>query len=234
MDRLVANHTGAAMPIRTLLLYLIGNRQAILAIASDRRALGYGFLLVLSAGFAREYDGKDLLAEPWHLAIPFAASLLSSLLLFALLYGVMRFKGRNVPRFWASYRSFLSLFWMTAPLAWLYAIPYERFLTPLGATEANLWTLGVVAAWRVGLMVRVASVLMNTGLASAFFFVILLADVEAMVALFLMPMPVIQFMGGIRLSQSEKVIQGTLLWLRVASILTLPVWFIGAAATGGS
>ena len=50
---------------------------------------------------------------------------------------------------------------MTAPLAWLYAIPYERFLSPVGATRANLWTLGLVAAWRVLLIIRVLVVLLS-------------------------------------------------------------------------
>jgi hypothetical protein len=75
------------MDIGTLLRYLVGDRQAILKIAADRRAIGLGFLFVLSAAFAREYDGKDLLHEPWHLAIPLVVSLIASYLLFGLTYG---------------------------------------------------------------------------------------------------------------------------------------------------
>jgi hypothetical protein len=40
---------------------------------------------------------------------------------------------------------------LTAPPALLYAIPVERFLSPFQAREANLWFLGIVAAWRVAL-----------------------------------------------------------------------------------
>src|SRR5260370_5135520 len=120
------------MRIRTLLLFLIGQRQAILDLAADRRSLWIGCVFVLSAGFAREYDGKDLLHEPWHLALPYAASLVSSFLLFAVLFEAAREHHWQGPGFWRSYRSFLSLFWMTAPLAWIYAIPFERFMTPLG------------------------------------------------------------------------------------------------------
>src|ERR1700730_9671732 len=149
------------MDIGTLLRYLVGDRQAILRIASDRRAIGLGFLFVLSAAFAREYDGKDLLHEPWHLAIPLVVSLVASYLLFGLTYGVAQRKGANGPPFYSAYRMFLGLFWMTAPLAWLYAIPYERFFTSWGATVANLSTLACVALWRVALMVRVISVLMG-------------------------------------------------------------------------
>jgi len=60
------------MGIGTLLRYLIGDRKAILAIAGSRHSLWIGFLFVLSAGLAREYDGEDLLHEPWHALIPLA------------------------------------------------------------------------------------------------------------------------------------------------------------------
>ena len=74
------------MNIRTLLRYLFGGRQAILELASSRWALVIGLLFVLSASFAREYDGEDLLREPWHLLLPLAASLVSSFVLFCLAF----------------------------------------------------------------------------------------------------------------------------------------------------
>ena len=42
-------------------------------------------LFVISAGFAREYDGEDLLHQPWHVLLPLVTSLITSLLLFVLL-----------------------------------------------------------------------------------------------------------------------------------------------------
>src|SRR6266481_654320 len=148
------------MRIRTWLRYLIGDRQAILEIAQDRRALGLGLLFVLSAGLAREYDGEDLLQEPWHVVLPVAASLVTSFLLFCLTYAPAKEGEEPRPSFLRAYGMFLGVFWMTAPLAWLYGIPYERFLPALGATRANLITLGIVSVWRVVLMMRVVSVLM--------------------------------------------------------------------------
>src|SRR5262249_40492318 len=73
-------HENGEMPmsIATLFSYLVGNRSAILRIATTRGTLLLGALLVLSAGFAREYDQADLLHEPWRLLIPFAASLATS------------------------------------------------------------------------------------------------------------------------------------------------------------
>src|SRR5262245_61059042 len=132
------------MSIRALLLYLIGNDKAIVRLASDRRALWVGLLFVLSAGFAREYDGQDLLRQPWHLLLPLGASLVSSFLLFCLLYCRLIWTDPARPPFFSAYLSFLGLFWLTAPLAWLYAIPYERFMPETRAVEANLWTLGLV------------------------------------------------------------------------------------------
>ena len=43
---------------------------AILDIAADRRAVRIGFLFVISAALARDYDGEDLVHESWHLLIP--------------------------------------------------------------------------------------------------------------------------------------------------------------------
>ena len=140
------------MSIITLLKFLVGNREAILQIGRTPAVLWLGGLFVLSAGFAREYDGKDLLAEPWHLAIPFAASLATSFLLFCLVYAIALARGIDRQPFLNAYRSFLTLYWMTSPLAWLYAIPVERMYSAGDAMRANLWLLGIVALWRVALM----------------------------------------------------------------------------------
>ena len=63
------------MTISTLIRYLVGHRRAILEVAESKSAVWLGLLFVISAGFAREYDGVDLLHEPWHLALPLGASL---------------------------------------------------------------------------------------------------------------------------------------------------------------
>jgi hypothetical protein len=151
------------MTPRTLLRYLVFlDRQAIQDIAVCRQAVWLGLLFVLSAGFAREYDGEDLLHESRHLLLPLGASLVTSLLLFGLVWLVERGWRRGEQSFGQAYRSFLGLYWMTAPLAWLYAVPVERFLSPADAVRANLWLLGIVALWRVVLMVRVVSYVILT------------------------------------------------------------------------
>ncbi len=216
------------MRIRTLFLYLIGNRRAIREIAGDSRAFWVGLLFVLSAGFAREYDGEDLLHEPWHLVIPLVASVGASFVLFLILYVMRPPEGTSRPAFGPTYRSFLTLFWMTAPLAWLYAIPFERMLSPGDATRANLWCLGLVATWRVLLMIRVASVLTGCRSRGTFFLIMLFADAVALAALLFAPLPIISIMGGIRYSESELLIHNAACLIETLGVITLPIWFIGS------
>jgi hypothetical protein len=191
------------MRLRTLYLYLIGNREAILALASSRWTLALGALFVLSAGLARDYDGEDLLHGPWHLLVPFAASLAASFGLFVLAWWGCRWPKGAGPSFIRTYAAFLGLFWMTAPLAWFYAIPYERFLTPLGAVRANLITLGIVAAWRVALMVRVLIVAWNYRVWDAIFVVMAFGDCVALVAITFLPINLMDVMSGARGAASD-------------------------------
>ncbi len=216
------------MRVRTFALYLIGNRQAILDVAADRGGLWVGLLFVLSAGFAREYDGQDLLREPWHLLVPVGASLAASFLLFLVACGPLFLRRQGRPPFFAAYRSFLTLFWMTAPLAWLYAIPYERFLSPGAATSANLWTLALVAVWRVALITRVVSVITGRDLVLSAMQVMAFADAAALLAVYLMPKPVMSYMGGIRLTESEVHIYTAQTVVGVLGILSAPIWAVGA------
>ena len=215
------------MSIATLIGYLIGGRTAIFRIASTPQAVWLGALFVLGAGFAREYDRHDLTREPWHLMVPFAASLATSLLLFCLVYVVGRLWRTEAYPFWPSYRSFLSLYWMTAPLAWLYAIPVERFLSLGDATRFNLAMLAIVSLWRVVLMARVIEALFGAGRLQALWLVMLLADSVALLTLYLTPLPMINIMGGIPLSESEELISGTAVFVGFAGILSWPVWLVG-------
>jgi hypothetical protein len=197
-----------SLGITTLAHYLLGDRSAILAIADTRHALWVGLLFVLSAGLAREYDGEDLLHEPWHALLPLAASLASSLLLFTLAYGIAMCKGASWRAFFSNYLTFLGLFWMTAPLAWLYAIPYEQFLSPANAIRANLLTLAVVAVWRVLLMIRVLQVILFYHSTAASILVLLFADGLALLLVAILPVPVVDVMSGSRFGEREQILGG--------------------------
>ena len=106
------------------------------------------------------------------------------------------------------WRSILAVFWMTAPLAWLYALPVETYLDAADSVRANLSLLALVSLWRVLLISRCASVLFGSSFLSAIFLVMLFADTLALVILFLTPLPVFNIMGGIPLTESERVIRG--------------------------
>lgn len=221
------------MRMSTLPRYLLGSRSAILEVASTRASLVIGMLLVISAGLAREYDGEDLLHEPWHILRPLAASLVSGSMLFAIVaLAALVVRGRKgtgtPPSPGGAYLSFMGLFWMTAPLAWLYAIPYERMLSPVEAVEVNLWTLALVALWRVLLMSRVVSVIYGIGFVPAFFFVMLFADIVTIAAVSLAPAPIIDVMGGIRHSARDQLVADTTFAVQIYSVLLLPVWIIGS------
>ena len=214
----------------TILKFLVGNRSAILEIAACERAPWLGLMFVFSAALAREYDGQDLLHEPWHLLLPLVASLATSFLLYLLLRTVGWFRGASWRPYFVGYRSFLGLYWMTAPLAWLYAIPLERFLDEASATSANLWILAIVALWRVVLMTRVAAVLWSAPFFATFFPVMLLADTVALLLIRLTPLPEPLFatMAGMRYaSPSADAIVGTAALVSIVGGCTWLLWLIG-------
>lgn len=208
--------------------YLLGREQSIRAAAQDRSTLGVGLLFVAAAGLAREYDAEDLLREPWHLLIPLGASIPLSLVSFGLIATRRRNALAEHRSFWVEYCQFLGLFWLTAPLALLYGIPYERMLAPANAVYANLWTLAVVSVWRVALMVRVTSLLTGRSSWASFWLVMAVADGFASIAAWAAPLPVLQLMGGIQLTEAELTLQAIGFNMRALTILTLPVWVIGA------
>ena len=215
------------MTPKSILKFLVGSRAAIEEIAACRQAPWLGLILVFSAGLAREYDGQDLLHEPWHLLLPLVASLGTSIVLYLLLRIVEVGNGSEVNRFWSGYWSFLGLYWMTAPLALLYAIPVERFLAEADATRANLWLLGFVSLWRVLLITRVASVLWNVRFMAAFFPVMLFATSVALLLVWMMPKPVVEVMGGIRLSEADQVVFGVTIMVQLLGLVAWPVCLVG-------
>jgi hypothetical protein len=217
----------STLPIRTLFEYLIGRREAVLDLASTPSALGVAALLVLSAALARNYDQRPLLLEPWRLLGPFVASLATSGVLFSVIYWIAVLHHLARPGAVWAYRSFLTLYWATAPLAWLYGLPFERLLDPLSATAANLWVLGVVSAWRVALMVRVVSVLFSLRAIAAFPVVMVVADAIAWAALVFSPVTIIHVMGAT--DPRAQLVSDVSLIILTLSTITFPVWLILAA-----
>ena len=157
------------------------------------------------------------------------ASLVTATLLYGVLWLVLH-GWKTFPNEWPTYRAFLALYWLTAPLAWIYAIPVERFLDPLTATQANLWFLAIVAVWRVLLITRVVSVVFNASVFRVFFPVMLFAVAVMNVAIQILPLPIISLMGGVRMSPSDQTIMFVSLAIMFLSFYSL--WILIPASLG--
>ena len=232
------------MNFDTPILYLLGGREQILAIAADPWSLAIGAVLVLSAGFARHYARTDLSRQPWKLAIPLLASTLSCLALWLLVSIVGGLTRNPPPSFWRGFLSLLGLYWMTAPLAWLYAIPFERWLSRGAAVRGRLWTLGIVAIWRVLLMIRVLHVTLDAHILSVAFLVILYGTLFAggLVVFTLNnregvgpPPIIIHGMAAIgpTVPFEDQIVDTFAKWLPIVAVLALPVSLLGLATTLG-
>lgn len=182
--------------------YLIGDQAAAEEIAaSPRPALVIGLLFVASAALAREYDGEYLVAEPGHLALPFAASFGAALVIFVALWLALLRRGGPRPPFMTTFTRWLALFLWTAPLAWVYAVPWERLLEPAGAAQANLYTLAVVAVWRVALMVGAGSLLLGAPPKAVTWIILGVSGPVVLVGLLQSAASLLATMGGVRLEE---------------------------------
>lgn len=167
------------MNLSTLIHYLTGDADAIRVVATSPDSLVIGGMLVLSAALARTWQRHDLVKNPRILALPFVASIASSGA-FVLMFAVWSGQFRKVLSVWPD---ILGLFWMTAPLAWLYGFPFERYGNRVLTVKRRLWTLLLVSVWRMTLMMRVLSVLFDLPGLSSFVFVLTFGDVVALAAI---------------------------------------------------
>jgi len=114
----------------------------------DLRANKFGFLAMAIgsawiAGIGRYWDHPD--AYSWQYA---GLGSVAYIFVLAAVLWVVIYPLR--PKNW-SYLSILVFIGLTSPLAWIYAVPVEKFMSAENATTANIWFLFVVAAWRVAL-----------------------------------------------------------------------------------
>ncbi len=211
----------------SLVAFLLGSRRAIRAALGCRGLFWIAVLLTISGGFAREYDGEYLVAEPWYLAVPLLVSLaMGSVLFLVLTWCFWRSlpQGLSPGRAWLG---FLACYLLLAPTAWLYAIPYERWYDELTATRCNLNTLSLVSVWRVLVIARVAGVLFNRSMIAGLCPVLLFASFATVIGL-ASQIRLPEIMGGVRLSDVEVLIRAyTGNWFGVA-FYSLPIWVIGS------
>ncbi|MCV6638338.1 hypothetical protein [Candidatus Albibeggiatoa sp. nov. NOAA] len=106
--------------------------------------LAFGVITAWIAGVGRYWDNPR--AELWqYLGLGSVAYIF---ILSAILWLIIK---PLRPENW-SYKSVLIFVGMTSPLAFLYAIPVERYYSLETAQAMNVWFLAIVAAWRVGLL----------------------------------------------------------------------------------
>ncbi|WDE98411.1 hypothetical protein PQO03_21605 [Lentisphaera profundi] len=144
------------LSFKTILLFLFGSRQAILQVARNSSSIWYGLIFICFAGIAREYDQELILKNPLIYLIPIVAS--SLMILWIMAWFRINTRTCKLDLQDNELRSFFSLFWMTGPLAFLYAFPVEEVCTSMTAVKINLSLLTLVALWRVLLFGRILHV----------------------------------------------------------------------------
>ena len=77
-------------------------------------------------------------------------------------------------------------------------------------------------------MVRVVSITTGRGVIQSLILVMAVADAVALTAISIMPKPVFNVMGGIRLTESEAAVLDATLLVYAVGILSAPIWAIGA------
>lgn len=194
--------------------YLFGQASAIRNLAAERRTLWTGIALVFLTAIARNYDQTFIAEKPflWFFG-PLLFSVVSGSWLYVIVYGFAR-RGMNSGEdektgYWSGWRSFMGLFWMTAPIAWLYAIPVERLFDSVTAAKANVALLAVVSFWRVLLMARVMQVTTKAPFLMSLLWVLLAASVEVVIVVFLgggFARTIMASMGGMRNSPEEEIL----------------------------
>lgn len=229
------------MTAKTILAFQFGRADAIRTVASSSSAIWTGMVLVLLTAFARNYDQTYIPEKPflWFFG-PLLFSLVSGTWLFLITYGLCaRLKMPDVdygrrPPLWRHWPAFMGAFWMTAPIAWLYAIPFERFFDSLTAAKANIALLAIVSLWRVLLMARVLQVVCSVPFVRTLLWVITAASVEVIVLVIAggtYSKRIMAGMGGMRNSPEENVVyrafsqaSGMAFWGFIIAFVVLLIW----------
>lgn len=220
------------MNLSTIIAFQWGRAEAIRETSRSGGALWTGAALCLVTSIARNYDQTWILETPFWLFGNLLFSLVSSGLIFLLIYRL--FIRRRIPKAieprsaWLQYRSFLGTFWMTAPIAWLYAIPVERWFDSYTAAQCNIALLAVVSFWRVLLLARVVSVTTGIDYPWTLLWTAFAASLEVLVVMFVSGFSdlgdsILRGMSGMRNSPEEDLLMGA---LGVVFWGALIVWFV--------
>lgn len=127
------------------------------------------------------------------------------------------------------YVTLLAAVSLTSPLAWLYAVPVERWFDVGTAISLNLWFLAIVAGWRVALLARFLHRGANCSAPRALVLTLVpLCGILVVLQQLNLEHAVFQLMSGIdRVSPIERVNDATysFLWVvtNVAALLSLVI-----------
>lgn len=197
----------------TIFRYLFGHVEAIKAVAASRASIWTGIILVFLTSIARNYDQTHINEDPikW-LFGALLFSLVSGSWLFLVSYCIFvrrEMGDEDKKSVWLHWPQFMGLFWMTAPVAWLYAIPVERFMESVPAAKANVVLLQIVSLWRVLLMARVLQVTCKAPFSRTLLWVLFPAAVEVLLVFLFggyLAQSIMRGMGGLRNSPAEDVV----------------------------
>ncbi|MGB0578711.1 MAG: hypothetical protein ACPGVU_03320 [Limisphaerales bacterium] len=214
----------------TIFKFQFGNREAIEKVARSRASIWTGIILVLITTIPRNYDQIFITENPlkWTFG-SLLFSIVSGTCIFIVAYQVGTWRSENKNRQEkesSNWRCFMGMFWMTAPTAWLYAIPVERWLDPVSAASANLTLLAVVSTWRVWLITRCLSVVCGIHFSRVLPWVLVTASAEVVVvSLFgvIAGRVLLTGMSGMRNSPAEDVLAHGLSFAFENAALTFPI-----------
>ena len=231
------------MKLSTILRYQFGSRKAIEEVAQSKAAIWVGIILVVITTIPRNYDQTWISEEPFNWIFgPLLFSLFSGTWIYLMAYrpgtrwGIRKLGMKFEPRA-EDWSCFMGLFWMTAPIAWLYAIPVEYWLGAEDAARANITLLSVVSLWRVALMARVLQVLTERSYLKTLTFVLFAASIEVLFVILIAalsgnsPSGIAEGMGGMRNSPAETITSRMLsfifekaIWVFLATLLPVLKW----------
>ncbi len=171
--------------------------------ALGRREALIGLELAWIAGIGRYWD---------HPSAGFAqrsgvGSVIYVFALSALLWLMLRPMGAHRREYW----NVVAMVGLTSPLAWLYALPVERWTEVESAIGLNLGFLAVVAAWRLLLLARYLSVGCGLPWWSALACTLLpLSAIVTALSLFSLERVVLDAMAGLRREgAAERILEAT-------------------------
>jgi hypothetical protein len=194
----------------------------------DRRHLVYGLAWTWIVGMGRWWDDPG--AHPLqHLGLGSLIYVFALSGLLWLLIWPLR------PQNW-SYEGVLTFVALTSPPALIYAIPVEMLFDVETASLCNLWFLGIVALWRVSLLVfylgRAGRLPIDDCLIGA---VLPICLVIVTLTVLNLERAVFEIMGGLRAKTPKDDAYALLMMLTMLSVygsIPILIWYV--AAIGGA